>query len=81
MSEQEQPANELPPIAPGPRYYDEALNPEQRYIPGVPLGDLSADDFAELPERLQRSVDALPFYTTTLPIRPVEEDSDGRDSL
>lgn len=61
------------------RYYDETKNPDGAYFPGVPLRDLTADELAELPEWLQRSVDAAPFYrktkpttTTTAPKAPKE---------
>jgi hypothetical protein len=51
------------------RYYDETKNPEKGELPGVPLRDLTADEFAALPQWLQDSVDALPCYRKTPPPR------------
>lgn len=51
------------------RYYDEAKNPEhdRRFISGVPLRDLTDEEFEQLPKHLQRSVDAADFYRKTKP--------------
>lgn len=59
------------------RYYDEDKNPpvrvapdgtkEYAYISGVPLRDLTEDDFNALPKHLQNSVDASPLYRKTKP--------------
>ena len=51
----------------GARYYDETKNPERGMLPGVPLRDLSAEEFEALPVWLQYSVDAQPFYRKTRP--------------
>jgi hypothetical protein len=51
----------------GPRYYDEKANPTGAGLPGVPLRDLSAEEFEALPVWLQYSVDAQPFYRKTKP--------------
>jgi len=37
-------------------------NPEQRYLDGVPLRDLTAADVEQLTPYLQRSVAECPFY-------------------
>jgi hypothetical protein len=50
------------PIA---RYYDIEKNPEQAFLAGVPLRDLTDEEWEALPPHLQRSVDALPFYRKT----------------
>ena len=52
------------PIA---RYYDESKNEDGRTYDGVPLRDLTEDEFAALPPWLQASVDAAPFYRKTKP--------------
>ncbi len=44
------------------RYYDASKNPEERAFDGVPLRDLTIDEFESLPTWLQASVDAAPFY-------------------
>ena len=54
------------------RYYDESKNPEGAVFDGVPLRDLTEEEFAELPAWLQASVDAAPFYRKTKP-RPAAE--------
>lgn len=54
------------------RYYDASKNPEERAFDGVPLRDLTEEEFAELPPWLQASVDAAPFYRKTKP-RPASE--------
>ncbi len=49
------------------RYYDASKNPEGAVLDGVPLGDVTEDEFAALPAWLQASVDAAPFYRKTKP--------------
>lgn len=48
------------------RYYDESKN-DDRGFDGVPLRDLTDDEFASLPPWLQASIDAAPFYRKTKP--------------
>jgi hypothetical protein len=58
----------LPAITACSRYYDASKNPnESRYITGVPLRDLSEDEFKALPEHLQRAVDGSDLYRKTKP--------------
>ncbi len=59
------------PLA-GPRYYDASKNPGTKDLPaalpgGVPLRDLTAEEFEALPPLLQYSVDASPMYRKTKP--------------
>jgi len=66
----------------GPRYYDASQNREGAALPGVPLRDMSAEEFEALPTWLQYSVDAQPFYRKTkLPTekaaREAETNADG----
>ncbi len=49
------------------RYYEPAKNPDRAFLSGVPLRDLSDDEWEALPQHLQRSVDALEFYRKTKP--------------
>lgn len=49
------------------RYYDEGKNLDGGALPGVPLADITEEDFNQLPEWLQRSVDASPMYRKTKP--------------
>lgn len=49
------------------RYYDEARNPEGAFLDGVPLRDLTEEEFAALPAWLQASVDASPLYRKSRP--------------
>lgn len=59
------------------RYYDASKNPEERAFDGVPLRDLTEEEFAELPPWLQASVDAAPFYRKTKPRHPTEPEPSG----
>jgi hypothetical protein len=52
------------PIA---RYYDESRNEDGRAFDGVPLRDLTEEEFDALPFWLQASVDASPLYRKTKP--------------
>jgi hypothetical protein len=54
---------------PTARYYDPDKNPDGGALPGVPLRDLTTDEFEHYPQWLQRSIDAAPMYRKT-PIRP-----------
>jgi hypothetical protein len=54
------------------RYYDASKNPDGAVLDGVPLRDLTEEEFAELPPWLQASVDAAPFYRKTKPRHPSE---------
>jgi hypothetical protein len=49
------------------RHYDASKNPDKAALPGVPLTDISQDEFDALPKWLQDSVDASPFYRKTAP--------------
>jgi hypothetical protein len=51
------------------RYYDEEKNKDGAFFPGVPLRDLTADEWDAFPGRMQASVDASPFYRKTPPPR------------
>jgi hypothetical protein len=48
-------------------YYDASKNPDNASFPGVPLADLSDEQYDSYPEWLQRSVDASPLYRKTNP--------------
>jgi hypothetical protein len=52
---------------PTARYYDESKNTAGVFLPGVPLADLSASQWAALPEWLQASIDATGWYSETRP--------------
>ena len=47
------------------RYYDATKNPDGAFFPGVPLRDLTEDEWDALSKRMQESVDACPFYRKT----------------
>ncbi len=49
------------------RYYDESKNPDRGMFPGVPLADLTEEQYTSYPEWLRRSIDAAPFYRKTKP--------------
>lgn len=50
------------PIA---RYYDASKNEAGGYLPGVPLRDLTQDEYDALPAWIQASIDASGFYRKT----------------
>ena len=59
------------------RYYDASKNPDGGELPGVPLRDLTDDEFAELPAWLQANVDAMPMYRKTKPRHPSEAEAEA----
>lgn len=52
------------------RHYDESKNPGGAAFPGVPLADLTQEQYDALPEWIQRSIDASPMYRKTAPPKP-----------
>ncbi len=52
------------PIA---RYLNEANVQEGVFFPGVPLADITEEEFDALPKHLQEAVDASPMYRKTKP--------------
>lgn len=52
------------------RYYVADKNPDGGFFPGVPLRDLTEDEYDALPDWVQRSVDAHDMYRKT----PVRDD-------
>lgn len=58
------------------RYYDAEKNPQGAMLMGVPLRDLTEQEYADLPKWLQASVDDSPFYRKTRP-RRAASDADG----
>jgi len=59
------------------RYYDASKNPEERAFDGVPLRDLTEEEFEALPPWLQANVDAVPFYRKTKPRHPSEAEAEA----
>jgi hypothetical protein len=49
------------------RYYDATKNPDQAFFPGIPLRDLTQDEWDALSDRMRESIDAAPFYRKTKP--------------
>lgn len=58
------------------RHYDQAKNPDEASLPGVPLRDLTTAEFDALPKWLQESVDAAPFYRKTAPPKASKSDKE-----
>lgn len=56
-------------------YYDATKNPEGAFITGVPLRDVTEDEYKALPKHLQRSALAAPFYRKTRPPADVEKET------
>lgn len=64
-------------LKPGPRYYDAEKNPDGMFLTGVPLRDLTEDEYRAYPDWLKQSIDAAPFYRATplpKPKAPAKED-------
>lgn len=49
------------------RHYDSTKNLDGGTLPGVPLDDITEEQFASYPEWLQRSIDAHPMYRKSAP--------------
>ena len=49
------------------RYYDADKNTNGGELPGVPLRDLTEDEYTNYPQWLQASIDASPMYRKTNP--------------
>jgi hypothetical protein len=49
------------------RYYNADANPDGAHFPGVPLRDLTEDEYEALPKHMQHSIDASPLYRKTKP--------------
>lgn len=47
------------------RFYDETKNPDRGFFPGVPLRDLTEDEYEAQPDWLKRSIDAHDMYRKT----------------
>lgn len=60
------------------RYYDETKNPDRAFFPGVPLRDLTEDEYTALDKRMQQSIDAAPFYRKTKP-RPAAPEQPAQE--
>lgn len=48
-------------------YFVPENNPDAGFYPGVPLDHVTQEEFDALPEHLQNTVDASPFYRKTKP--------------
>lgn len=63
------------------RYYNEDNNPHGAAIPGVPLRDLTQEEYDALPDMEKASVDASELYRKTKPAsakaKPAAEDKEG----
>lgn len=52
------------------RYYDEKANPDGGALPGVPLRDLTQEEYDSYPAWIQASIDAHPMYRKSAPSKP-----------
>lgn len=48
-------------------YYDESKNPDGAYFGGVPLGNISEEEFESYPKWLQQNIAESPMYRKTNP--------------
>ena len=64
------------PIA---RYYDASNNPDGAALPGVPLRDMTEDEWAALPTWLQESADASTLYRKSKPRQAARADEPTKE--
>lgn len=57
------------------RYYDAEQNPEEAGLPGVPLRDITQDEFDGYPDYIKASIDAQPMYRKTKPRTAAKPDA------
>lgn len=60
------------------RYYDESKNPDGAHFGGVPLRDLTEEEFEALPAWQQAEIDASEMYRKTNP-KPTPRKSAASD--
>lgn len=56
--------------------YDESKNTRGAFIAGVPLRDLTTAEFDELPNHLQRSIEAAEFYVDARKVNKKAKDGE-----
>jgi len=49
------------------RYFDASKHETGQFIPGVPLRDITDEEWATYPDDIQASVDRAPFFRKTKP--------------
>lgn len=57
------------------RYFDESKY-DGEYIPGVPLRDLTEDEYDALDDSAKATVDAVPFFRKTAPTKSSRKTDD-----
>lgn len=60
------------------RYYVPENNPGGGHFPGVGLRDLTEDDWDNIPEAIQKDVDASNFYRKTAPAKAESKSEGGK---
>ena len=58
-------------------YYDADANPNGLSYPGVPLTDLTKEQYEAMPKWIQKSVDASDFYRKTRPRKAAASDNEA----
>lgn len=57
------------------RHYDESKNPYGSFLPGVPLRDLTDEEYDALTDADKAAVDASPMYRKTKPAAARKDES------
>lgn len=62
-------------------FYDASKNPDGFALPGVPLRDVTEDEYEALPKHLRASAEASPMYRKTpLPAaKPAQAESKSKE--
>lgn len=60
------------------RYFDESKY-DGEYIPGVPIRDLTEDEYDALDESAKATVDAVPFFRKTAPGKAAARKADDKE--
>lgn len=59
------------------RIYMKVNNPNEDYVPGVPLRDIEMSEWSEYPEYLKKSVDASKFYRKPAKKKAVQAEAEA----
>lgn len=60
------------------RHFDESKY-EDQYIPGVPMRDLTEDEFEALDDDAKATIDASPFFRKTAPGKAAAKRADEKE--
>ncbi len=62
------------------RYFDEAKDDGTQHVYGVPMRDITDDEYDALPKWLKAQVDASPLYRKSAPTSAAKKKSDTQEA-